>query len=161
MSKTAVRISESTITEVVEPFAKARELSVEDAIDKLLHIGWSRLKALANYAGAAIKAPKKAKAPKAAGKKRAAKKVGSKKKAGAGPLAVAAGESEAPAPVASNEPAETDDDFGPPAAAPAPAQPEVTPANAASVLLEPADPAELVEQDGFDPFEDFEKLPEE
>lgn len=44
----------------IRSFAKSRELSVEEGLEKILNIAQSRLKALSNYAGSAPKKSKKA-----------------------------------------------------------------------------------------------------
>lgn len=92
MSKAAIRVSEQAMADILVPFSEAREVTIEEAADKLLRIGWSRHKALAGYALAVAKAkraearasrpPKavKVKAVKATAKAKAAKKRHSKKK---------------------------------------------------------------------------------
>lgn len=150
MSKTAIRVPEEIFKEIIEPYAKATEMSIEDAVVRLLKYGWSRVKALSSYAGdgkipLTKKAPKaekvaKPKKPKVAKPKKPKVAKKAKKKAGGGPLVEAAAEAKN-APAAAAE-LETDDDFGPPPVGPAEPLAPVTSENALQVLFEP-EPEEL------------------
>ncbi len=148
-SKLAIRVSEEVMKEIITPYAELREYSVEVAVDRLLHIGYSRHKALQSYSDATTKAAKPAKkraAKKAPGEKKASKKK--KKRASSPPLAVAAGEANAPAPVADQEPAavaeppQFDDDFNP-------VPPAATPVESVTPPTQAAPPE-------FDPFETYD-----
>lgn len=72
----------------IRAFAKARDVSAEEGLEKILNIAQSRLKALSNYAGSAPKKSKKATkkaakakpVAKAKAKAKSAKKVTAKAK---------------------------------------------------------------------------------
>lgn len=74
-----VRVTRETFSNILEPFAKARELTLTDAADKLIRVGHGRLGALSRYAADMAK-QKKAKRAPTKGKKRAAKKASKRTK---------------------------------------------------------------------------------
>ena len=161
-TKQAIRVSEEVMKEIIAPYAKLRGYEIEVAVDRLLHIGWSRHKALQGYAdatsGKAAK-PKAAKKAKAAGAGKKKRSSGKKKRASSPPLAVAAGEANAPAPVAEQE---LDDNFDPIVTAPAavvvePEDEAENAANARDEALQQAAPAPApAAGESFDPFETYD-----